>query len=100
MRAERVVPWLHGATMLLALVAALAWPRAGQAALMVPLSNSRLAAVLDWAEREQAELIELDSASGRVVARVSNNRSLLSALGSGIVPIAMRDQACGSRTTG
>lgn len=85
---------LHAGATLLALTAALVWPRAGQAAVLVPLGHQDTAQVLRWAEREQAEFIALDPASGRVVARVRNYRSLLHAIGAGIVPIAASIAGC------
>lgn len=97
MRGDRAIIGLHGAAMLLALAAALVWPRAGQAALMVPLGSSDLATVLRWADTEQAQLLALDPASGRVIARISTNRSLLSAISHGIVPIAARGTGCNVR---
>ena len=97
MRSDRLMLGLHGAGVLLALTAALVWPRAGQATLLVPLGDQNIAQVLRWADHEQAELIALDPASGRVVARVTNRDSLLRAIGSGIMPIATRTAGC---TTG
>jgi hypothetical protein len=96
MRTERLLLGLHGTAMLLALVAAFAWPRAGQAAVLVPLGSNDLRSVLHWAKSEQTQLIAFDPASGRAVARISSNHSLLSALGSGILPIAARAATCGS----
>jgi hypothetical protein len=97
MRSDRLMLGLHSAGVLLALTAAMVWPRAGQAALLVPLGDQNVAQVLRWADREQAELIALDPASGRVVARVSNHRSLLRAISSGIMPIATRTADCTTR---
>lgn len=85
---------MHGAGVALALVAALAWPRTGQAALLVPVGNSDLGTVLRWADREQASLLRLDTANGRVIARVDGNASLLSAVSQGILPIAARAPSC------
>ncbi len=94
MRSERVLVGLHGAAVVLALSAATVWPRPGQTALMVPLGAGDLGTVLRWADRQNAPLIVLDSTSGRVIARISDNHSLLSAIGSGIMPIAARAAGC------
>lgn len=94
MRSERALIGLHGAAVVLALSAATVWPRPGQAALMVPLGTGDLGTVLRWADREKAPLLTLDSTNGRVIARIDDNRSLLSAIGSGIVPIAARAGGC------
>lgn len=96
MRADRAFIGLHGAAMLLAILAALYAPRVGGAALMVPLGGSDLAAVLRWSDTHRAELLALDSASGRVIVRVADTRSLLSALGEGLVPLAARVPGCRS----
>jgi hypothetical protein len=100
MSADRIIIAVHGAAVLLALAAALVWPRAGQAALMVPFGGSDIATVLRWADAEQAPLLSLDPGSGRVIARISTNRSLLSAISHGIVPIAVRGTGCTARPQG
>lgn len=94
MRADRRMIALHGSAAVLTLVAALVWPRAGQAALLVPLAGNDLGTVLRWADSQSAPLLALDTTNGRVIARISSNRSLLSAVGSGIVPIAARNPDC------
>ncbi len=94
MRVERALIGLHGAGIALALTAALVWPRAGQAALMVPLVGADTRTVLDWAAQENARLLALDTASGRVVARITDNRSLLRAVRRGIVPMTARAPGC------
>ncbi len=86
---------MHGAGVLLALAAALVWPRTGQAALMVPLAGGNATAVLHWAEHENAPLLALDTGRGRAVARIPSSHSLLAALGQGLLPIAVRDPGCG-----
>lgn len=100
MRSDRVVLALHGSAILLAMVAALVWPRAGQAALLVPLGDQDLARVLRWADREGAELITLDTGSGRVIARVGNHYSLLRAIGAGIIPITADAPGCATNKAG
>lgn len=94
---ERVLLGVHGAATVLALAAISIWPRAGQAALLVPLAGTDLSDVIGWAHREDAALLELDSASGRVIARLADNRNPFSALGSGVLPLAARARDCQSR---
>lgn len=76
---------------MLALVAALVWPRPRQAAL---LSDTR--SVIAWAAREEAPLLALDTTRGRVIARITGNAGLLRALGEGILPLAVRAPGCGT----
>lgn len=94
MPADRALFALHGLALVLALAAALVWPRAGQAALMVPLGRSDIGSALRWADAEQAQLLALDPARGRVIARISSNESLLHALAFGLVPVAARAPGC------
>lgn len=100
MTGERALIGLHGGALILAFAAALVWPRAGQAALIVPLGGQNLRSALHWADTEQAELIELDSTSGRMVARMSDNGSAWRAIAAGIMPIATRAPGCGSEAEG
>lgn len=85
--------------MVLALAAATVWPRPGQAAQLVPLGGDGLVGVIDWAAREGAPLLELDTTGGRVVARIRDQRSLVRALGAGILPIAANARDCQPRRT-
>lgn len=94
MRGDRALIGLHAAGVALAGAAALVWPRPGQAALMVPLGPADMGSVLRWADQEQAALMALDTASGRIVVRITDNRSLVSALGAGILPVATRAPGC------
>ncbi len=96
MRADRVLLGLHASGVTLALVAALVWPRPGQAALLVPLGGSDARAVIDWASREDARLLALDTSRGRIIARITDNASLLRALSAGILPVAARAPGCQS----
>lgn len=91
---DRVLMTLHGSALLFSLAAALVWPRAGQAAILVPLGRSDIPAALAWADAEQADLLTLDPARGRVIARIPSSKSLLSALGHGLLPIATRTSGC------
>ncbi len=99
MRADRAMIALHIGAVLVALAAALAWPRAGQAALLVPLGTGGANAALDWAEAEDTNLLALDTRQGRVIARVGSNASLLRALSAGLVPIAVRTPGCRPQET-
>lgn len=100
MKAEGALIALHSGAVLLSLVAALIWPRAGQAALLVPMGGQELRSTLSWADREQAELLELDTARGVIVARISDNGSAWRAIASGIVPIAAQARSCTADTKG
>lgn len=94
MRAEQAVLGLHGAGVMLALAAALVWPRPGQAALMVPLNGADMRGAIAWAAREKAPLLALDTRRGRVIARIATNVSLARALQEGILPLAARAPGC------
>lgn len=94
MGVERALLCLHGTGIALALTAALIWPRAGQAALLVPFGSADTRTVLAWAAQENAPLLALDTASGRVVARITDSRSLLRGIAQGIVPLAARAPGC------
>lgn len=96
MRADRTMLGLHATGAVLALAAALVWPRPGQAALLVPLSGTDARSVIAWAAHEDAPLLALDTARGRVIARVSDNAILLRALAKGILPLAVRTPGCGT----
>lgn len=94
MRADRALLGLHAAGVVLALAAALVWPRPGQATLLVPLGGSDTRSVIAWAAREEAPLLGLETSRGRIIARVTDNASLLRALGQGILPLAARAPGC------
>lgn len=94
MRADRAVLGLHGTGVLVALAAALVWPRPGQAALMVPLAGNDMRSVLHWAAAEDARLLTINTDTGRVIARISDNHSLMRAVGAGILPVAARAPGC------
>lgn len=94
MQHDRALVALHAGAVVAALTAALVWPRAGQPALLVPLTGGGLDAALHWAAREDAELLELDTASGRIVARMAPGRSAASAIASGLVPVATGARGC------
>lgn len=96
MRADRTLLGLHATGAVLALAAALVWPRPGQAALLVPLNGSDARGVIAWAQREDAPLLALDTSRGRVIARITDNAGLLRALGHGILPLAARAPGCGT----
>lgn len=95
MPAERALFGLHGCAVVLALVAALVWPRPGQAALLVPLGRADLGSALRWADEEQAPLLALDTVAGRAVIRMADNDSMLRALRAGFVPVAIAQRGCG-----
>ncbi len=100
MRSERALFALHGLALGLALAAALAWPRVGEPALLVPLGADRMARAFAWADGERAEYLAIDPAGGRVIARIPSNHSLMRALANGIVPVAARTPGCAARSNG
>lgn len=99
MRSGRALVGLHGVAAVLALTAATIWPRPGEAALLVPLAGNNFTGTIGWAHREGAALLELDSATGRVIARLPDNRSPLGGVREGVLPLAVRARACQSRRT-
>ncbi|MBI1403700.1 MAG: hypothetical protein GC147_10840 [Porphyrobacter sp.] len=90
----------HGCAALLALGAALAWPRVGEAAVLVPLGTGRMSETLAWAEAERAPVLGIDTGRARVIARIPSNHSLWRALARGIVPVAARSPGCGTQRKG
>ncbi|MBU7575210.1 MAG: hypothetical protein KAF64_17760 [Hydrogenophaga sp.] len=94
MRADRALMALHGAAIALSLVAATAWPRPGQAALLVPVGGNDLHTVLRWMAQEDTAVLALDTARGRVIVRISDNAAPLHALAAGIVPLTARAPGC------
>lgn len=99
MRTDRALVGLHGTGVVLALAAGTLAPRPGEAAQLVPLAGTDLSGVLGWARREGAPLLELDTARGRVIARLPDDRSLLRALAAGILPLPARARDCQPRRT-
>lgn len=92
--AERALFALHGFALVLSLAAALAWPRVGEAALLLPLGPGGAAKAFAWADAERAEYLAIDPAGARVIARIPSGDSLLRALASGILPVAARERGC------
>jgi len=85
---------IQAAIILLASGAAIAWPRAGETALIIPLGANDQRDVLRWAENADARLLALNAESGRIVVHVPSNYSMLTALGSGFLPITARERGC------
>jgi hypothetical protein len=98
MRADRVLLGVHAAGVTLALTAALVWPRPGQAALLVPLGATDTRAAIAWAAQEDAPLLALDTSRGRIIARITDNASLMRALRHGILPLAARAPGCNAES--
>jgi hypothetical protein len=97
---ERALYVLHGFAMVLALTAALAWPRAGEPALLVPLGSAGLADALVWADAAQADLLAIQPDRGQLIARVPSHHSLVQALAAGFVPVAVSTEGCAQNVTG
>lgn len=96
MRSDGALLALHGGAAVFALIAAVAWPRAGEAALLVPVGGQTLPGVLQFAAKHDARLIAIDSAKGRVIARIDDRHSVLAILAAGIVPIGVSTKGCSS----
>lgn len=94
LRPERALFAVHGLALVFAVAVALAWPRAGEPAVLVPLGPGGIADAFVWADAEGAEFFAIKPESGRVIVRVPSNHSLLQALASGIVPVATRAAGC------
>jgi hypothetical protein len=97
---DRALYALHGFALVLALTAALAWPRTGEPALLVPLGSARLADALAWADRAEADLLAIQPDRGQLIARVPSHRSLAQALAAGFVPVAVSTQGCAQTVNG
>ena len=94
MAADRALFVLHGFALVLASATALVWPRAGEAALLVPLGADGTARAIAWADAEQAEFLAIDPAGARMITRIPSGASLTRALARGILPLAVRDPRC------
>lgn len=97
---ERALFALHGLALTLALLAALAWPRVGEPALLLTPGDAHLGRAFAWAESEEAEYLAIDTRAGRVIARIPSNHSLMRALAHGIVPVAARNAGCAAPSKG
>jgi hypothetical protein len=97
---ERALFALHGFALMLALTAALAWPRTGEPALLVPFGSARLADALAWADAAQADLLAIQPDRGQLIARVPSHHSLAQALAAGFVPIAVSTPGCAQPVNG
>lgn len=97
---------VHWLALGFALLVALACPRPGGPALLVPLGAGGMGAGVEdaiaWAGREDARFLALDTRStnggtarpGGIVALVPDHASLLRALAAGLVPIAADTVGC------
>lgn len=106
MRADRIMLAAHWLALGFALLVAVACPRPGDPALLVPLGAGGMGAGVEdaiaWAGREDARFLALDTRSaagattgaGGIVALVPDHASLLSALSAGLVPIAADTVGC------
>jgi hypothetical protein len=96
-RADRVLLGVHAGGVTLALTAALVWPRPGQAALLVPLGTTDTRTAIAWAAHEDAPLLTLDTSRGRIIARITDNASLMRALSQGLLPLPARAPGCNAQ---
>lgn len=100
MRAERALFGLHGLALVLALAAALAWPRPGQPVLLVPIGGGGIASALARASAGDVRLLAIDPLRARVIARIPADRSPIAALAAGILPVAVRYRGCADPSQG
>lgn len=100
MPSDRALVALHGFAMVLALTAALVWPRTGQPVLLVPIGSAHLVDALAWAEAAQADLLAIQPDRGQLIARAPSHHSLAQALAAGFVPIAVSTQGCAQTVNG
>ncbi|NCP14089.1 MAG: hypothetical protein GW858_08005 [Sphingomonadales bacterium] len=96
MRSDVALLTLQGGAAAFALIAAVAWPRAGEAALLMPVGGQELPSVLNFAASHDVRLIAIDSAKGRVIARIDDRHSIFASLAAGIVPIGVSTKGCSS----
>ncbi len=80
--------------LLLTLCAAIAWPRAGQAALLLPLEPSRSSEALRWLTANDATLLGPARIGSGLVLRLGHNETAFAALKRGWLLIAVPEAAC------
>jgi hypothetical protein len=93
---NRLAATFHVCLLLLTLGLAMGWPRAGQAALLLPLSSSRSGAALAWLRANDAALVGSARFGGGVVLRLGHDETAFAALKQGWLLIAVPDAACTS----
>lgn len=92
----------YGAIVVLVLLSALFWPRAGEPALLLPLAakgtQPGLVPALAWVADEGARIESIDPFTSRIVVRAPSGASLLRALRDGMLPIAADGSGCTAPT--
>ena len=96
------MPWLRdlvlgtgqGVLAASVLAGAIYAPRSGEPAVLLPLTAQPVAQALAFAEAEGAPLMQIDTASGRLVVLAPETPGLLRALASGFVPVATTQAGC------
>jgi hypothetical protein len=100
LRAEHALFGFHALALVLALAAALLWPRPGQPVLLVPLAGEGLRPALAWADAAGADFLAIDPARARVIVRLPAGAALAGAPAAGILPLAIRYDSCARAETG
>lgn len=89
---------LQSALLLLTLLAAIAWPRAGQAALLLPLKQSWSGQALAWLQANDAAVLGQARVGSGMVLRLARDDTAFAALKQGWLLIAVPEAACISET--
>ena len=91
---NRLPKIVHAALLLLTLGLAIGWPRAGQAALLLPLDPSRSNEALEWLMDKGATIEGPARVGGGLVIRLANDDTAFAALQRGWLLIAVPAAAC------
>ncbi len=85
---------LHALLLLLTLVAAVGWPRAGQAALLLPLEPSQSSEALRWLTANGATVLAPSRGGSGLVIKLAHDDTAFAALQRGWLLIAVPDASC------
>ncbi len=91
---NRLAAICHLSLLLLTLIAAITWPRAGQAALLLPLAPSRSSEALHWLTANDATLLGPARIGSGLVLRLGHDDTAFAALKRGWLLIAVPEAAC------
>ncbi|WP_295527223.1 hypothetical protein [Novosphingobium sp. Chol11] len=91
---SHLVGAFQAALLLLVLSLAVGWPRAGQAALLLPLAGSPPGEALVWLAANGATLVGPARGGGGVVVRLGDNNTAIAALQRGWLLIAVPETMC------
>ena len=91
---NRLAATFHVCLLLLTLGLAMGWPRAGQAALLLPLEQSRSGQALAWLRANDAAVLGPARVGSGMVLRLARDDTAFAALKKGWLLIAVPDAAC------